>query len=236
MATIRIAAAGDSLTNGGGFCGVQTPWPQLLGQQPRFTTETYANSEKETAAAFRSAPEFKSMLKSSRAAIVTLMLGTFDATSLFDEESFVNSLRWLVTDALSRVDAELSPWMAASRDSDERWLGGAEAAGVRGILAATARLAASLGGRKPFGNGTDDICAGADVDRDGGTGTGSCSSQPETVCSISSGVVLHARASVCVCTCVHACVRELRSVGPFVRCLLRVRAASSAHNDRCGGC
>ena len=32
MATIRLAALGDSLTSGGGFCGVQTPWPQLLTQ------------------------------------------------------------------------------------------------------------------------------------------------------------------------------------------------------------
>ena len=99
MATIRLAATGDSLTSGGGFCGVQTPWPQLLTQTHHFAAQNFGSTSAQSVITFQDAPEFVSMAKESRASIVAVMLGTFDATETYDEDTFVTTLRRIVTKA-----------------------------------------------------------------------------------------------------------------------------------------
>ena len=77
--------------------------------------------------------------------------------------------------AVANLDSAAWGTRAAALVESEALMGGADAAGVRVILAAIARFAASPASRSSRGGAASApaSCGGADVERDGGTGTGS---------------------------------------------------------------
>ena len=98
--SIRLSAVGDSLTHGTGYCGATTPWPTLLDQTGQYSVKNFgaidpSGAHEVTAASYKSTPEFAQLMESDPT-IVTIMLGTFDATDTFVENDFVDSLRSLL--------------------------------------------------------------------------------------------------------------------------------------------